>query len=1512
MAWGGTRPGSGRWSRAELDALAAGATDEAIAAIRSRRIENIRAKRIAMGHREAVQPPDAAAPTELTVIGEAASTPQKRAKRTLGAALRDMVTGVTTEAAPSAPPLIPAEPKIPPQPVVFSKAMVDRAIELSDTMAAAKTHAPEHNPFKLPAFPPGAVPPEKGDRMAMDENISWAGNAWATANGYPPGYLGGSGIQFFPYPYLAELAQRPEYRLISETIADDATRKWIDFEVTGEEERKKKQIDEADNKRGFTDTDPEERKDKVAAAGKTDKVKAIKDELTRLGARDIFYKISVIDGLFGRAHMYYDLGVDLDGDMTDLASPIGDSRDAMSKGKVGKGSLKALRPVEPMWVYPMTYNANNPLKEDWYNPERWWVLGKQVHRSRLPVFVASPVPDLLKPAYSFGGLSRSQMAKPYVDIWLTTRQSIGALIHSFSVMVLLTDQQTILQGQGMESLLARVALFNKLRDNQGTFVLNKATEDFKNVSASLAGLHELQAQAQEHIASVSRIPLVKLTGISPSGLNASSEGEIRVYYDTIAAYQNRFFRFELTRLVNFVQLSLWGEIDPEITFEFEPLWEMSQKEKSDKEKADGERHQIYVDMGAFSPAEIRKIAIDDPTLPYTGLHPEDVPDLREEEEQGLEPEGGRPQPLAEAGPGLGKSPDPAGAGAAKDTDVGSGGATARTGLPWGDQYEWMRGYQLPAATRNGMPVSKLPPAGTAARTQGLRIGSRVRYTPEEGEGGTGRIFGFVEVPNGAPAIGILDLDKDEALFIRESNVTARPVIAADESERGDADALDPFGGDPRFAWDANFNEGDHPRAPDGKFGSGGAGKGSGAGSSAAKSSKSSNSSAALDPANLTKVGEQMGSNPGGVFADASGKKFYVKKGQSPDHVRNELIAAKLYELAGTPTLSYRPVKGDKHIAAEMVKLDKNNASKLSSEEVRQAQEDFVAHAWLANWDAVGLGGDNLGTVGGKATPLDMGGALSYRAQGAPKGSAFGDTVGELKTLRDPNMNPDAAGVFGKMTDEQLKSSAERVTNIPDASVRETVKAMGGDAALADKLIARKQDIAKRFDLATDDAPFEEGKHPRDSGGKFSSSPGGGGSSAPEGGGGEEAKKPDEAAAAAPKPSQTFKSKKEQAAHLLQEGVTTADMLKALGWPSISMPAMAKSLGMKLEKIKKDGVTKYKGTPMTAEEKAEAKTAENAAKQKTETASAAAALVAKQTSQPMPTGNAAEIEKAKKTTPVPLSFLGVPFGSDKNKAAIQKLVDKFNNTYAGKKISHLVLLEGKVAAFKSLQADAMAVLAASQKEGVINEAVAAAKAQALKEAEAKKQGAYAQYAEYRQTPEEAVQFDLLARVKAFPGNGLGQVKYMIDAARKTIKDHNLSITPHEGAFIKAYVASAYGSLNQQLRDGVISETHFNYMIELNKAIDKMPVYKGAVKRGADLTKEQFEKYKEGCIVPEMGFTSTGKKEKLWGSYTYTIHSKTGRDLSSFNPDEGGGEVLFKSGTYFRVHSRTSNSIVLEEV
>lgn len=248
--------------------------------------------------------------------------------------------------------------------------------------------------FKPADHPPGVVPERFKSHYAMDEFSTNAGE-WAAQQYY--NYAAVDGAAFLGYPMLAILAQRSEYRMIVETIAEDATRNWIKLTSVGGDK------------------------------GKSDKIKIINDEMDRLDMKGHFRKMSEHDGYFGRSHLYLDTG-NTD-DRQELKTPIGNGRNKITQLKVNmERPLLRLASVEPVWCYPSSYNSNDPLKPEWYNPSQWFVQGKEVHVSRLLWFVAREVPDLLKPAYSFGGLSMTQMAMPYVQNWIETRQAVNRMI----------------------------------------------------------------------------------------------------------------------------------------------------------------------------------------------------------------------------------------------------------------------------------------------------------------------------------------------------------------------------------------------------------------------------------------------------------------------------------------------------------------------------------------------------------------------------------------------------------------------------------------------------------------------------------------------------------------------------------------------------------------------------------------------------------------------------------------------------------------------------------------------------------------------------------------------------------------------------------------------------------------------------------------------------------------------------------------------------------------------------
>lgn len=448
--------------------------------------------------------------------------------------------------------------------------------------------------FEPPELPAGVIDP--AERLAMDSQHS---GAYGYANQ-------GCGYQaFMGYPALAQLSQLAEYRLLSEKPAQAMVRKWVKIKSKSGED-------------------------------KTILIKIIEDELARLNVRELFAEAAKLDGFFGRAQLFVDLG---EHSGEELKTPM-----IMDKAKL-KDQLRGFKIVEPMYTYPADYRSDNPLADSFYNPRMWYVMGQQVHASRLLLFVSRPLPDILKPAYNFGGMSMSQLCMPYVNNWLSTRDSVNRLIKNFSILGLKTNMQNTLLGDSGDDIVSRGELYNAIRDTQGLFMMDMEAEDLVQLNTPLTNLDKLQAQAQEHMSSVSSIPLVVLFGTTPAGLNASSEGEITVWYDYIADMQEVLFRENLHKVIEIIQLSKIGEVDPDILAEFEQLWEPDATDSAAIRKSDAETAAIYVDMQAISPQEVRDELGNRIDSGFNSLSPT-APEFEEEEdgeETGGAGQGGDPE-----------------------------------------------------------------------------------------------------------------------------------------------------------------------------------------------------------------------------------------------------------------------------------------------------------------------------------------------------------------------------------------------------------------------------------------------------------------------------------------------------------------------------------------------------------------------------------------------------------------------------------------------------------------------------------------------------------------------------------------------------------------------------------------------------------------------------------------------------------------------------------------------------
>lgn len=218
-----------------------------------------------------------------------------------------------------------------------------------------------------------------------------------------------------------------------------------------------------------------------------------------------------------------------------------------------------------------------------------------------------------------------------------------------------------------------------------------------------------------------------------------------------------------------------------------------------------------------------------------------------------------------------------------------------------------------------------------------------------------------------------------------------------------------------------------------------------------------------------KISQQLGSNEGGWYENsATQEKFYIKFYKNPDQARIEYIANAIYKKLGIKAVesTLMEMDGKLSIASREVA---NNQSSYREEQAQNSdvRSGFIADAYLANWDVVGLVFDNIvKDTDGQMYRIDNGGSLTFRAQGQPKDFLPND-IPELKSML--NLDFPAGQVFAGLTQEELKIQAKNlVSSLSVGDIEEIIRQSGLDEEQAKNiqasLVSRRSFLISEFGL----------------------------------------------------------------------------------------------------------------------------------------------------------------------------------------------------------------------------------------------------------------------------------------------------------------------------------------------------------------------------------------------------------------------------------------------------------------
>lgn len=285
----------------------------------------------------------------------------------------------------------------------------------------------------------------------------------------------------------------------------------------------------------------------------------------------------------------------------------GDASMPLNIEAVRAGSLKYLTLFE-RWQCSPSEREQDPISQN-YGGAKYYTVGQaRIHPSRIIRFIGNKV---------YG----QQWDGHGDSIWTVIREGVknadliaaatASLTHEAKTDVYkLAGFGANIPTQAYEDVMVkRFQLVASLKSIVNATVMDKEDE-WEQKTINFAGLPDIQDRALLIMCGLADIPATRLLGKSPQGLQSSGDGELKNYYDNVAARQKLVIGPAIHPLMEVLIRSALGSRPPEIHWNWNPLWQMSAKESADIEKVFADAFVARIGTGAIDEAVLAKAELN--------------------------------------------------------------------------------------------------------------------------------------------------------------------------------------------------------------------------------------------------------------------------------------------------------------------------------------------------------------------------------------------------------------------------------------------------------------------------------------------------------------------------------------------------------------------------------------------------------------------------------------------------------------------------------------------------------------------------------------------------------------------------------------------------------------------------------------------------------------------------------------------------------------------------------------
>lgn len=271
--------------------------------------------------------------------------------------------------------------------------------------------------------------------------------------------------------------------------------------------------------------------------------------------------------------------------------------------RIRPDSLFNLAVLDRYNIYPNVINRNL-LSPNFGKPEFYVVSrnGQQIHHSRVIKFhgAISTLNEFEQRNY-WGNSVFTKMWEPISDSQQTSN-SIASLIYESNIDVYKIEGLNALVAEGNDEVVVkRLEILDKMKSVVNGVVLDKEDE-YENKNKTFTTLPDIDDRFIQKVSGASNIPVTRLIGIHPAGLNATGDSDLYNYYDDVQSVQENDMRPKLNTIFEVIMRSSFSESET-FEFDFNPLKQLSELEQADVNLKNAQRDQIYLDQNVIRPTD---------------------------------------------------------------------------------------------------------------------------------------------------------------------------------------------------------------------------------------------------------------------------------------------------------------------------------------------------------------------------------------------------------------------------------------------------------------------------------------------------------------------------------------------------------------------------------------------------------------------------------------------------------------------------------------------------------------------------------------------------------------------------------------------------------------------------------------------------------------------------------------------------------------------------------------------